>query len=129
MKIEYDDYGRAMVYYPAAGAEPLNIPLSDITTDAALAEMISNHIDDLPNDFASRILLPGLLDTTSDNMVLGDICTVLIGLVDLLKTAGENSDEFVLSFKFKDGVLNVVMGRLNFMLGPDTLISETAGNA
>ena len=127
MRVETDEYNRTMIIHDAGGMEPLNIPLVEVTNTKALIATIDEYVE-LPKIFPSRLLLPGIIDSEHEGTTLKNICGVITQMAALMKEVSD-TDGFILSVIYNNGSLDFVFGKLNFMIGPDTLISEQVGTA
>jgi len=130
VSIQTNEYGETLVFHKGI-REPLQVPITGITDTTELMAMVSEYFEELPTVFNSTILMPGILKSENPHATLETVCTVMIQLIDLIKTEPAAVDNVVLAVMYDryKRSLTMVMGKLRYQLGPDTLISEQVGNA
>lgn len=130
MKIDVNDHGETLLTHKGR-REPLNIPITEVTDAAELVLVVDEYFEKIPAVFHTTLLMPGILQSENPCATLEGTCRVIVELIDLMKTepvAADSAVLVVLYDRYKRS-LTMVIGKLRYQLGPDTLISQQVGNA
>lgn len=121
--------GQTLVFSEEGDIDPLVIPASEAIDADSLIAAIANHFNELPTTFPCYFHFTGIAEAENADTTLDNACSTLAGMIEVVVTNDPEPAEITLCVTYSEHVLNFVVGKLRFTLGPDTLISQQIGHA